>query len=91
MKYRPSIEQFLSVENQRGDRSVFLLARRQWPSSTSCSSASAPKPAAPASRPCRSTDRPGGPFHTVDLDHLTELKIFRNNIEDHEVLARRIL
>src|SRR5918999_539415 len=31
VKYRPSIEQFVSVENQRGERSVFLMARRQWP------------------------------------------------------------
>ena len=32
VKYRPSIEQFMSVENQRGERSVFFLARRHWPS-----------------------------------------------------------
>ena len=31
VKYRPSVEQFISVENQRGERSIFLLARRQWP------------------------------------------------------------
>src|SRR4030095_16243174 len=31
VKYRPSIEQFISVENQRGDKSVFFMARRQWP------------------------------------------------------------
>src|SRR5438309_2534707 len=31
VKYRPHIDQFISVENQRGDRSVFLMARRQWP------------------------------------------------------------
>src|SRR3972149_590552 len=31
VKYRPSAYQFLSVENQRGDRSVFLMARRSWP------------------------------------------------------------
>jgi len=31
VKYRPSAYQFLSVENQRGDRSVFLMARRNWP------------------------------------------------------------
>src|SRR5438477_1630835 len=31
VKYRPSIEQFVSVENQRGERSMLELARRQWP------------------------------------------------------------
>src|SRR5206468_3013303 len=31
VKYRPSIEQFVSVENQRGERSAFLMARRHWP------------------------------------------------------------
>src|SRR5438093_2622186 len=31
VKYRPSVEQFISVENQRGEKSVFFLARRQWP------------------------------------------------------------
>src|SRR5258705_11717345 len=32
VKYRPSVEQFISVENQCGEKSVFLLARRHWPS-----------------------------------------------------------
>ena len=31
MKYRSSVDQFISVENQRGERSVFNTARRQWP------------------------------------------------------------
>src|SRR5438067_2380645 len=31
VKYRPSIEQFVSVENQRGERSAFFMARRHWP------------------------------------------------------------
>src|SRR3989442_13480490 len=31
VKYRPSIEQFVSVENQRGDRSALFAARRHWP------------------------------------------------------------
>ena len=32
VKYRPSAYQFVSVENQRGERSIFYMARRQWPS-----------------------------------------------------------
>ena len=31
VKYRPSAYQFVSVENQRGERSIFYMARRQWP------------------------------------------------------------
>src|SRR5438034_7623503 len=31
VKYRPSVEQFVSVENQRGERSAFFMARRHWP------------------------------------------------------------
>src|SRR5207244_8987485 len=31
VKYRPSAYQFVSVENQRGERSIFHMARRQWP------------------------------------------------------------
>src|SRR5438309_11483004 len=31
VKYRPSAYQFVSVENQRGERSIFLMARRPAP------------------------------------------------------------
>jgi hypothetical protein len=91
VKYRPSIEQFVSVENQRGDRSVFEMARRQWPVLYFVLVSERPE----AGRSCFQALpihdlAPGGPFHTVDLDQLGELKIFRANVEDHEVLARRI-
>jgi hypothetical protein len=91
VKYRPSIEQFVSVENQRGDRSVFEMARRQWPVLYFILVSERPE----AGRSCFQALAihelaPGGPFHTVDLDRLGELKIFRANVEDHEVLARRI-
>ena len=91
VKYRPSIEQFVSVENQRGDRSVLELARKQWPNLYFVLVTERPE----AGRSCFQALpihdlTPGGPFHTVDLDHLDELRIFRANVEDHEVLARRI-
>ncbi len=91
VKYRPSIEQFLSVENQRGERSVFLLARRQWPALYFILVSDHPE----ADRSCFQAvalDRlaPGEPFRSVDLDHLRELRIFRNNVQDHEELVRRI-
>jgi hypothetical protein len=91
VKYRPSIEQFVSVENQRGERSVFELARRQWPDLYFVLVSERPE----TGRSCFQALpihalTPGGPFRTVDLDQLDELRIFRANVEDHEVLARRI-
>jgi hypothetical protein len=91
VKYRPSIEQFLSVEAQRGDRSVFVLARRQWPALYFILVSDRPAPG----RSCfqilpvaRYT--PGEAFRTIDLDEAKELEIFRLNVEDHEKLTRRI-
>jgi len=91
VKYRPSIEQFVSVENQRGERSVLELARRQWPNLYFVLVSERPE----AGRSCFQALpihalTPGGPFHTVDLDRLEELRIFHANVEDHEILARRI-
>jgi hypothetical protein len=92
VKYRPYIEQFISVENQRGERSVFALARRQWPSLCFILVTDHPEPG----RSCFQAiplDRlsPGDPAQTADLDQLTELCIFRNNVEYHEELVRRIM
>ncbi len=91
VKYRPSVEQFISVENQRGEKSVFFLARRQWPSLYFIFVTDRP----PAGRSCFQAlpfnrISPGDPFRTADLDQLRELRIFKNNIEDHEELVRRI-
>jgi hypothetical protein len=91
VKYRPSIEQFISVENQRGERSIFLMARRQWPSLYFVLVSDRPEPG----RSCFQAlsfgqVTPGTPFRTDDLDQFKELRIFRNNVEDHEELVRRI-
>ena len=91
VKYRPSIEQFVSVENQRGDRSIFLTARRQWPSLYFILVSDRPEPARSCFQALSFGDvTPGIPFRTMDLDQLKELRIFRNNVEDHEELVRRI-
>jgi hypothetical protein len=91
VKYRPSVEQFISVENQRGERSIFFMARRQWPNLYFVLVTDRPE----AGRSCFQaiafgSMRPGEPFRTVDLAELKELKIFQQNIEDHEELIRRI-
>jgi hypothetical protein len=91
VKYRPSIDQFLSVENQRGQRSLFLLARRQWPSLYFVLVTDRPEPGRSCFQAISFGDlKPGEPFRTVDLDQFKDLRIFRNNVEDHEALVRRI-
>ena len=91
VKYRPSIEQFISVENQRGERSMFLHARKQWPALYFVLVTDRPE----GTRSCFqavsfATYTPGEPFRTVDLLDLRELRIFKHNVEDHEELVRRI-
>ena len=91
VKYRPSIEQFISVENQRGDKSVFFMARRQWPALYFILVSERPEPG----RSCFQglafeTLRHGEPFRTLDLTEVKEFGLFPHNIEDHEELVRRI-
>ncbi|MBI1846123.1 MAG: hypothetical protein HYR86_04010 [Candidatus Rokubacteria bacterium] len=91
VKYRPSIEQFLSVETQRADRSVFVLARRQWPALHFVLVSDRPAP----DRSCFQVlpvarHAPGDAFRTIDLHEAKELEIFPANVEDHEALTRRI-
>ncbi len=90
-KYRPSIAQFVSVENQRGERSVFALARRQWPALYFVLVTDRPEPGRSCFQAVRlAGGRAGQPVQTLDLVELKELRIFRNNVEDHEELIRRI-
>jgi hypothetical protein len=91
VKYRPSIEQFVSVENQRGERSAFFMARRHWPALYFVLVTDRPE----AGRSCfqglsLAALRLGEPIRTVDIAEIKELRIFRHNIEDHEQLIRRI-
>lgn len=91
VKYRPSVEQFISVENQRGDRSVFHMARRQWPMLYFVLVSERPEPG----RSCFQAIvfeslRSGEPFRTVDLTEVKEFGLFPHNVEDHEELVHRI-
>jgi hypothetical protein len=86
VKYRPSIEQFLSVETQRAERSVLRLAGRQWPALYFVLVTDRPAPG----RSCFQAIavnrlRPGEPFRAA------ELRLFRANVLDHEELVRRIM
>ena len=91
VKYRPSVAQFISVENQRGERSIFLLARRHWPNLHFVLVTERPE----AGRSCFQTvpfvSGPyREPFRTVDLTELKEFGLFPHNVQDHDELARRI-
>lgn len=91
VKYRPHIDQFISVENQRGDRSVFLMARRQWPKLYFVLVTDHPEPGRSCFQAISFGDyTPGAPFKTVDLTDLKTLGIFRHNVEDHEALVASI-
>lgn len=91
VKYRPAIEQYLSVENQRGDKSIFLMARQKWPTLYFVFVSERPEPG----RSCfqvvsLQSHEAGAPFTTVDLADRKELGVFRHNVEDHEELLRHI-
>ena len=91
VKYRPAIEQYLSVETQRGDKSIFLMARQKWPNLYFVFVSDRPE----AGRSCFQVvslraHEAGEPFAAVDLSEVKELGLFRHNVEDHEVLLRRI-
>ncbi len=92
VKYRPAIEQYLSVENQRGEKSIFLMARQKWPNLYFIFVTERPEPG----RSCFQvvslrSHAPGAPFTTVDLAGEKELGLFPHNVEDHEKLLRSIL
>jgi hypothetical protein len=92
VKYRPFLEQFLAVERQRGDRSIFAMTRRQWPQLRFILVTDRPQPG----RSCfqvvsAEPDDTGERFRTVDLADLEELRIFRHNVEDHERLVQSIV
>jgi hypothetical protein len=91
VKYRPSVEQFISVENQRGEKSIFLLARRQWPALYFVMVTERPEPGRSCFQAVAFESlRSGEPFRTVDLTEVKEFGLFPHNVEDHEELVRRI-
>lgn len=91
VKYRSSIDQFISVENQRGERSVFVTARRQWPDLCFVFVTDRPQPGHSCFQALYfPVHAAGTPFDTTDLGDVAQLGIFAHNIADHEELLRRI-
>jgi len=91
VKYRPAIEQYLSVESQRGENSVFKMARQKWPNLYFVFVTERPE----RGRSCfqvvsLQSHEVGAAFAAADLADVEELGLFRHNVEDHEELVRRI-
>jgi hypothetical protein len=89
VKYRPSIEQFIALENQRRDSSIFALARRQWPSLQFVLVTDQPADGRSCFQVLGSEN--GSGHVTTDLVDVPALGIFRHNVEDHERLLLRLV
>jgi len=90
VKYRPSIEQFISVENQRGDRSIFQMMRRHWPTLCFVLVTERPEPGRSCFQAVPFETMKPGESRTVDLVQVKHFGLFPHNVEDHEELTRRI-
>jgi len=91
VKYRPAVEQYLAVENQRGESSIFQMARQKWPDLYFVFVTERPEPGRSCFRVVSlQAHEAGAPFAAVDLADVKELGLFRHNVEDHEELVRRI-
>src|SRR5205814_1667539 len=96
VKCRPSAEQFISVENQRGNRSIFHMMRRHWPTLYFVLVTERPG----AGRSCFQvlafdTVRQGEPFRMVDLVEIKEFGVFaatpdRTDGVDHPARGQRV-
>ena len=91
VRYRPQVAQYVAIEGQRGSQSIFAHAKRQWPGLMFVFVTDHPEPG-------RSTFQvldlepwnPGERLAVVDLFTHTGLDIYRQNVAEHEELARRI-
>lgn len=89
--YRPFVEPFIALENQRRDSSIYVLARRHWPNLRSVIVTDHPE----RGRSCFQSVilAPTGSevrLRTTDLAAVEELRIFPHNVTDHEELLLRI-
>jgi hypothetical protein len=91
VRYRPQVSQYLLIEAQRGPHSLFTVAKRQWPTLVFVFVTDHPE----AGRSCfQVVDlgpwTAGGAVTSLDLYAHAELRIFRQNVEEHEALLRRM-
>jgi len=91
VRYRPQVGQYLLIEAQRGPHSLFTVAKRQWPALVFVFVTDHPEPG----RSCfQVVDigpwAAGSAVTALDLHAHDELRIFRQNVEEHEALLRRM-
>ena len=91
VRYRPQVGQYLLIEGQRGPHSLFAVARRQWPDLVFVVVTDHPEPG----RSCFQVVElgswaTGSAVAAKDLYAHGELRIFRQNVEEHEALLRRM-
>jgi hypothetical protein len=91
VRYRPQVGQYLLIEAQRGPHSLFTVAKRHWPTLVFVFVTDHPE----AGRSCfQVVDlgpwEVGSAVTALDLDSHEALRIFRQNVEEHEALLRRM-
>ena len=91
VRYRPQVGQYLLIESQRGPHSLFTVAKRQWPSLVFVFVTDHPE----VGRSCfQVVDLgpwvAGSAVASLDLHAHDALRIFRQNVEEHEALLRRM-
>jgi hypothetical protein len=91
VRYRPQVSQYLLIESQRGPHSLFAVAKRHWPTLVFVFVTDHPE----AGRSCFQVVDLGGwatgnLVTALDLHAHDELRIFPQNVEEHEALLRRM-
>jgi hypothetical protein len=91
VRYRPQVGQYLLIEAQRGPHSLFTVAKRHWPALVFVFVTDHPE----AGRSCfQVVDlgpwAAGDAVTALDLYAHDALRIFRQNVEEHEALLRRM-
>ena len=87
VRYRPQVGQYLLIEAQRGPHSLFTVAKRHWPTLVFVFVTDHPEPGRSCFPGRRSrTWAVGNAVTAQDLHAHDELRIFRQNVEEHEAL-----
>jgi hypothetical protein len=91
VRYRVQVGQYLSIEEQRGGQSVFALARRHWPDLLFVLVTEHPEPGRSSFQAFDLAGwEVGKAVASVDLFAHDQLAIYPHNVEEHEVLLRRM-
>jgi hypothetical protein len=92
VRYRRQVRQYVSIEARRGQRSSLAYAKQYWPTLIVVFLTDEPEPGDSCFRVLDvATWTPGNFPGLVDMFAHPDLDIYRVNVEEHEVLARRIL